>query len=308
MMKNLTWTFAMIALLCCTLIDAQAQIRTPQPSPTVKFEQPVGLTTVTLEYSRPSVKDRTVFGEEGLVRYGEIWRTGANSATKITFSSDVKVGGEELEAGAYAILTMPGEKKWDVMFYPFESAGFGSYVEKDPVAKVEVMAQKTGRKVESFTIDINNLRNESATIDMMWDNVLVSIPMEVNTDEAVMANINRVMGGPSTGDYYAAASYYLAADKDMNQALTWIKKANADNPQYWMMRTEALIQANLGNYSDAIAAAEKSKAMAEKAGNMDYVRMNDKSIAEWKSKAKNMPEKAKMMPKQKQKSDSNSKS
>jgi len=306
MMKNLTWTFAIIALLCCTFVDAEAQIRTPQPSPTVVFEQPVGLTIVTLEYSRPGVKDRVVFGEEGLVRFGEIWRTGANSATKITFSEDVKVGGQALEAGSYAILTVPDEKKWDVMFYPYESSNFGTYVDKEPVATVEAMTQKTGRKVESFTIDLNNLRNESATIDMMWDNMLVSIPLEVNTDEAVMASINQVMSGPSSGDYYAAASYYLAAGKDMEQALEWIQKANVENPRYWMMRTEALIQANLGNYSEAIAAAENSKTMAQDAGNMDYVRMNEKSIEEWKSKVKKMPEKKKMMPKQKQKSDSKS--
>jgi len=302
-MKNLTWTFAMIALLLCAMTDAQAQVRTPQPSPTVKFEQPVGLTTVTLEYSRPSVKGRTVFGDaEALEQYGEIWRTGANTATKITFSDDVKVGGQELEAGAYAILTVPGEKEWEVMFYPHESANFNTYVEKDPAAKVEVMSQKTGRKVESFTIDINNLRNESATIDMMWDNVLVSIPLEVNTDEAVMASINQVMNGPSTGDYYAAASYYLSADKDMDQALEWIKMANAENPRYWMKRTEALIQAKLENYNEAIAAAEQSMELAEEAGNMDYVRMNKQSIEEWAPKADKMPKKAKMMPKQKVKS------
>jgi len=151
----------------------------PQPSPGSKLVQTVGLTQVTVEYSRPGVKDRTVFG--GLLEYGKVWRTGANAATKFTFDKAVKIAGKSLDAGSYTILTVPGEKEWKVSFYKYDKPGWSSYTELDPVASTMIKPTKLSEPVESFIIDINNLRDTSATIDLVWQNTKVSIPLSVGS-------------------------------------------------------------------------------------------------------------------------------
>lgn len=281
-MRNLILTFAVFAMAFGMQAPVMAQISAPAPSPGAEFTQMVGLTEISVAYSRPGKKGRTIFSKDGLVPFGDIWRTGANSATKISFSDDVKVAGAELSAGDYAILTKPMATSWEVMFFPYESTNWGSYVQKDPAATVEAEVEKLNRTVESFTMQIDALENEGAILQFMWDNTLASLPIEVNTDDKVMASINRVMEGPSAGDYYAAASYYHDAGKDLKQALKWIQMANEAQPQFWTLRKESLILADLGMTKEAIKVAEKSLKMAKEAGNKDYVRMNEASIAEWK--------------------------
>lgn len=146
-------------------------------SPGATLSQKVGLTDVTIEYSRPSMKDRKIVGE--LVPYDKIWRTGANSATKITFSDDVTVEGKPLMAGSYAVLTMPGKTSWGVMFYKYAESGFNTYVEKEPVAKVMVEPVTIGCTVESFLINVDELRDNSATIQFIWEETLVPVKLGV---------------------------------------------------------------------------------------------------------------------------------
>lgn len=260
----------------------QAQLQTPAPSPAAEFSQMVGLTEISVSYSRPGKKGRTIFSADGLVPFGEVWRTGANAATKITFSDDVTIAGADLEAGEYAILTKPMATSWEVMFFPYESSNWPSYVEKEPAATVKADVKKLNHTVENFTIELDMLKIDGAELQFVWDNTKATLPIQVNTDEKVMASIDRMMNGPSSGDYYAAASYYHDAGKDLKQALKWIQMANAEQPRYWTLRKEALILADLGMTQEAIAAAQKSLNMAREAGNNDYVRMNEASIAEWK--------------------------
>ncbi len=152
----------------------------PAPSPASKLVQTVGLTQVTVEYSRPGAKDRTIFGD--LLKYGEMWRTGANAATKFTFDKPVKIDGQDLPAGSYTILTVPGEKQWKVNFYKYDQASWGSYTEKKPDVSATVTPKKLSEPVETFIIDINNLRDTSATIDLVWQNTKVSIPLTVGVN------------------------------------------------------------------------------------------------------------------------------
>lgn len=274
--------FAIFTVLSFVATTVGAQIRTPQPSPSCELKQTVGLTEVTVAYSRPSAKDRTIFAADGVVPFGKVWRAGANSATKITFGDDVKVGGAELKKGSYALLITPNATEWKFMFYPYESTNWGSYVDKTPVATASATPVKLGNKVETLTYDINNLRNASASLDIMWDMTKAGVTIDVEVDKRVMADIDRVMAGPGAGDYYAAATYYHDSGKDLNKALEWIQKATAgDSPAFWQVRREALILGDLGRYDEAIAAAEKSKMLAEKAGNEEYVIMNKKSIEDW---------------------------
>ncbi|MCB0550516.1 MAG: DUF2911 domain-containing protein [Phaeodactylibacter sp.] len=282
-MKKVLLNFsALLLLLSFAALDLNGQIRTPAPSPSCELKQAVGLTDVTIVYSRPGVKDREVFAADGLVPFDKPWRLGANSATKFSFSEDVMVGDADLKAGDYAVLATPGASEWKFMFYPYESGNWGSYLEKEPAATVTVKSQTWDTKVENMTFHIGNLQAGSADITLFWDKTIVNLPLKVHTDKQVMASIESVMNGPSKGDYYAAATYYHDSGKDLNQALKWIEMATAgDNPAFWQVRRKALILADLGKKDEAIKAAKMSMELAEKAGNDDYVRMNKKSIEEW---------------------------
>jgi len=272
-------TTVLVMLLAAATVSGQ--IATPAPSPAAMFKQTVGLTEVTVEYSRPAVRERTIFGD--LVPYGELWRTGANRATKITFSDDVTIEGEALSAGSYAILTTPGENSWGVHFHAYEGGNWGSYREKEAAVTATVTPVTIpGIKVENFFITVADLKSDGGTLEFVWDQLLVPVKIGVHTDKTVMANIENVLAGPSAGDYFAAGTYLHESGKDLNKALTYVQKAtNVDNPRFWQVRREALILADLGRKAEAIAAAKKSLELATTAGNSDYVRLNEKSLKEW---------------------------
>ncbi len=277
-MKNTLFT-----LLCLLMMTVgYSQITTPAASPFSKVDQKVGLVDVSVEYSRPGKKGRDLFGQGALVEYDKLWRTGANAVTKINFSDDVTVNGSDLKKGTYAILTTPGESSWKVHFFTYESRGWGSYAEKTPDLTVDAKSSMRNDEVESFTINFNNFKSDGADMEFVWGKTSAMVTIGVATDAAVMANIENVMAGPSTNDYYNAASYYHSEGKDLNKALEWIRKATqVENPKFWQVRREALILADLGKMEDAIATAKLSKELAMKAGNDDYVKMNEASIKEW---------------------------
>jgi len=284
-MKKLIFLTALLSLFA--VANANAQIKTPAASPSCKVTQDVGLIKIDVAYSRPSAKGRKVFGE--LVPFGELWRTGANATTQVTFSDDASVGGTKLAKGTYVLFTTPGEKEWEVIFYKNLSISSNpgkDFKEEDVAARVKVPAQTLRDLVETFTINFNNLRNNGADLEITWEYTKVVVPITVDTDSKVMADIKATMEGPSANAYWAAGSYYYSEKKDMNQALAWVEKAmEKGGEKFWMVRQKALILAELGRYKDAIAAAEKSTELAKADGNADYQRMNEKSIAEWKKKA-----------------------
>lgn len=175
-MKKFVLLLSVLMLFSAGSLTAQEE---RAPSPTAKLTQKVGLTDVTIEYSRPSMKGRTIFAEDGLVPFGKIWRTGANYATKVTFSGPVTIGDTELEAGSYAILTKPGKDTWAVHFYPFKANGWGSYREATPAVAVEATPTMGSEVVESFLITIDELRDYSASLVMMWDKTSVAVPFKV---------------------------------------------------------------------------------------------------------------------------------
>ena len=275
----------LLLLVCIVAVSftSQAQLETPAPSPSQKIEQTVGLTDVTLEYSRPSMKGRTIFG--GLVPYDKLWRTGANANTKITFSDPVMIGGKELKAGSYAIYTKPGMQSWDVMFYT-DANNWGTpqnWDDSKVAATVKASVIPMPMDVETFTMTFDDITNNSADLGILWERNYVSIPIKVMTDKQVSASIDRVMGGPSANDYYQAAVYYLEADKDINKAKMWIDKAvdMREQPAFWFHRQQSLIYAKAGDKEGAVKAAKKSLALAQEAGNDDYVALNTKSLKEW---------------------------
>ena len=278
-MKKIILLFSALILTA----GIQAQITTPQPSPFQKIEQKVGLTDVTLEYSRPSMKGRTIFG--GLVPYDAMWRTGANANTKITFSENVEIGGKSVKAGSYAIYTKPGASNWEVYFYS-DTNNWGTPEKWDDskiAAQVSVQAYPMPMNIETFTMSFDDLKNDAAMLGMLWEKTYVGVPIKFGTDKAVSDNIQKVMNGPSANDYYAAAVYYLETGKDINQAKTWIDKSINMNkePAFWQLRQKSLIYAKAGDKKGAIEAAKKSMELAKTAGNNDYVALNQKSLKEW---------------------------
>ncbi|WP_316931656.1 DUF2911 domain-containing protein [Nonlabens sp. YIK11] len=273
----------LLLLLCCAMsVTLNAQIESPQPSPSAMVVQTVGLTDVTLEYSRPAMRDRAIFGS--LVPYDQLWRTGANENTVVTFSDDVTVGGAKLAAGSYALYSKPGKDQWEIIFYA-NTDNWGTPQDWDEnlvAASVMATPVKTANKQENFTIEINNLTMNGADLEIKWDQTMVSVPMVVPTDEKTLQSINRIMSGPSAGDYYSAATFYMESGKDMNQAYEWINKAVEKNPNaYWMWRSKSLMEAQMGNKDKAIASAKKSLELAAAAPNPDYVRLNKISLEEW---------------------------
>ncbi|MFK5880239.1 MAG: DUF2911 domain-containing protein [Flavobacteriaceae bacterium] len=279
MFKKLT----LFAFIIGFSFSINAQIKTPAPSPSSKLEQVVGLTDVTIDYSRPSMKGRTIFGD--LVPYGKLWRTGANSRTKITFGEDVLVDGKELKAGTYGILTVPSEDYWDVLFYTDIEGGVApeKLDESKVAARMTLKTQLLAKDVQSLTIDISDITNSTASINISWAQTKVSFEILVQTDVVAMRSIEKAMSGPTSGEYYQSAVYFLNNDKDLKLAKEWIDKSIEmnDNPPFWQLRQQSLIWAANGDKKGAIEIAKESLAKSKEAGNDDYVKMNTDSIAEW---------------------------
>ncbi|MUP45515.1 DUF2911 domain-containing protein [Gramella sp. BOM4] len=260
-----------------------AQIQAPAPSPAAKIEQKVGLTDVTVEYSRPAMRGREIFGD--LVPYEEVWRTGANANTVISFSDDVTINGKELKKGSYAIYSIPKENSWELMFYnTTDNWGVPQNWDESKVAlKTSAEVSEPMSDIESFTIWFANLENDAADLKLGWADKIATVNLGVPTEAKTMASIERVMNGPTANDYFAAASYYHESGKDLDKAYEWVTKATemAGDQAFWMLRRKSLIEADMGKKKEAIATAKKSMASAQKANNADYVKMNKESIAEW---------------------------
>ena len=277
-MKN--FFFLIISLFCSISF---AQVRIPQPSPMAKISQVVGMTDFTIEYSRPSKRGRAIVGN--LIRFGELWRTGANKNTTIEFSDAIMIHGKEIPSGKYAIYTLPNEDNWVLYFYSkTDSAGIPKdWEESKIVLSIVLPVQRIEKEVETFTIGISDIKSSGANINLSWENTSISVPVEVLSVKQAMLSIEKTLSNnPKAGDYYNAAVYYLNEGHDLNQAKTWISKAvEMNGDAFWMYRQQSLILAGLNETSAAIAAAKKSLKLAINAGNKDYEVMNNESIEKW---------------------------
>lgn len=260
----------------------QGQVQTPQPSPSAQLMQTIGLTDVSISYSRPSAKGREVIGN--LVPFDQVWRTGANKNTTIQFSDPVVIEGKKLSAGSYSIFTKPSASSWEVMFYT-DTENWGLPKEWDSskvAASVKVTPATTG-SLESFSIWISDLTHNDGVLNIAWETTRISLKIEVPTQEKAMASIEKTLANsPKERDYYSSAVYYLQTGQDLQQAKKWINTAIEMNDEpYWYFRQQSLILAALNETKAAVEAAKKSLSRAKVAGNMDYVKMNTESIAEW---------------------------
>ncbi|MBC2604527.1 DUF2911 domain-containing protein [Pelagicoccus albus] len=268
-------TLLISALLAVGSIpSANANLKTPAASPHASFKQTVGLTEVEMDYSRPGVKDREIFGE--LVPYGKVWRTGANQPSKIRFSDDVVFGGEKIPAGEYALYTIPGEAEWTVIVYgSTELWGAFGYEEKNDVVRFSVTPMTIDEQVESMSFGIKDLESDQAVLYLEWDYTCIEIPILVPTDKKVMSQIEKLKSSDSFDSprtLFAAGTYYHETGKDLKTALKWVSSAceKSEKPAYWMLARKAQIEMDLGMTKEAKASAEKTLKLATEGGNPDY--------------------------------------
>lgn len=267
-------------LLAGTAVMSAQQLKVPAPSPFQSIKQNFALSEITIEYSRPSAKNRVVFGD--VVPFGKIWRTGANASTRIGFGEDVKVEGTAIPSGTYALYTIPNKDSWELLFYKDLTLGgnVNEYKKENEVARITVKPTAICEKVETMTFDIADMSSSQASIRLNWENTRVTFTVKTEIDDRVMKGIDKALE-KDTRPYYQAASYYYDNNKDLAKAAEWVDKAISQNPKaFYMYLLKAKIKAKQGDKKAALAAAEQVIPLAKEAKNDDYVRMAEKFIAD----------------------------
>lgn len=267
----------LFTVLCSGLLLAEAQpIKTPSPSSTQTVKQEFGLSSIELSYSRPNMKGRKIFGD--LVPYDAVWRTGANSATTLTFGDDVTIGGTKIPAGKYGLLTMPGATEWTIIITKqTDVTSPAAYKADQDVVRVKVKPNAMlPFTVESFTIFFDDVKANSTNLVLVWDKTSVALPITTDIDSKIMAQIDNSMNKDNK-PYFQSAMYYMESGKDLNQANMWFDKAIAQNPEaFWIHYQKANCCAKMGKKSEALAASNKSIELAKAAKNDDYIALNNK--------------------------------
>ncbi|HLT79883.1 MAG TPA: DUF2911 domain-containing protein [Cyclobacteriaceae bacterium] len=275
----------LILLLAAACFVAEAQVVTPAASPSATVSTVVGLTDIKVEYFRPQMRGRKIFGDgaEYLTPYGRLWRTGANGGTAITFSDDVTVEGIKVPKGKYLILTIPGASEWTVSLYSDVSLGgnLQAYDKSKEVANFKVKPVTLPQPVETFTVNIGDISNDSkqAKVEIAWEKTSVKFTVGVEYDSKVMASIESTKD-MNPFDLFQAAVYYLENGKDLKQAMTWITKAEESiKDAYWLQYQKARIQQGLGDKKGALATAKASLENAKAADDLSFQKMNQALIA-----------------------------
>ncbi len=274
-MKKIVCTLALVASLAGV---AEAQIRTPGASPSATVIQGVGLQKVTIDYSRPALKGRKMFGDQ--VPYGKVWRTGANMVPKLTVDGEVTIAGKTVPAGTYGLFTIPGENEWTIILSK-KAQQFGAfdYKESDDLMRFTVKPEKLGKSEEFFTIEFTDFTPTASDVAIRWENAQVKFRIKTDPDAQIMAQLQAELAKPDvkTGVYSAAANYYFDTNRDMKQAREWADKVVAADKKYWTYFLRGKIAAKQGDCQTARADAEAGLKMAQEAGDDAYIK-NHKGI------------------------------
>ena len=269
-----------IIAFATTFSVSSQSIKMPPPSPPQTIKQDFGISSIELSYSRPGVKGRKVFGD--LVPYGNVWRTGANSATTIDFADNVNHWWTKVPAGKYGLLTIPDKDNWTIIITKQDSVtNPASYKQESDVVRVNAKPMTMKDKMETFTMQFANVKPSTCELQM-WENTAVVLPISSDVETVVMKEIDDAMNKDNR-PYFQAGLYYLNNGKDLNQAITWFDKAIAQQPDgYWIYHQKANALAKLGKKDEAKATAQKSMDLAKEAKNDDYVRLNEKLLEQLK--------------------------
>jgi hypothetical protein len=260
---------------------AASKIDFPQASPACTIKQRVGLTDVEVTYSRPSAKGREVFGS--VVPYDKVWRTGANQATKVVFSTPVKLNGTDVAAGTYALMTIPGKDEWTIIVNKGAEPGPFKYDEKKDLVRFKAKPVKLAQALETFTIEFADIKENNSTLNLSWDKTAVPIKVEVDFIDKLFAQIEELMASDAKEKpYFQAAAFYNSHDRDLQKASKWIDSAIAERDAYYIVFVKAQILAKLGDKAGAIAASKHSTELAEKANDTAYLKLNADFLAKLK--------------------------
>jgi hypothetical protein len=264
-----------------TAVNTYAQL-TPQPSSTQSIVQDFGLGKINLVYSRPDVKGRKIFG--GMEPYGNVWRTGANSATVIKFSDEVSMEGNKIPAGEYGLFSIPGEAEWTIILSKQPKQwGAYSYKEADDFLRFKVKTEHLPALTETMTLAFSNVTTTTCDLQMTWEHNGFVIHMATDIDSKVMARIDSAMN-TAKKPYYEALIYYYNNNKDMDKALAWATELEKDKnfppfvPKLWKAR----VLLKKGDKAAAIATAQEGAKMATDMKTDEYVRLNNEVIAQAK--------------------------
>jgi tetratricopeptide (TPR) repeat protein len=287
-MKKLNYLITFLMMWAgLLLIPLQAQINMPDLSPRCTFTQKIGFGEVTIDYSRPSMRGRTIFGD--LVPFNELWRLGANEATAITFTEDVFINDHEVTKGMYLLFAIPGHDEWTfVLNKAYRLWGKYGYDQNKDVLRFKSKVEKLPIHVETFTIDIGEMTSTTGHVMVSWENTRVKFQIGTDADTRIVEEINKKLKNPTVvlgNTYFSAANYYLKTHRDIDQAMAWIDKAieiNGENGNY--LNLKAQIYAEMDDYSKATQWAKKSIAKAKLEENEYLVDMNEELIEKWKNK------------------------
>jgi len=263
-----------------TVAPKASELVFPAASPLCSFKQRVGVTDVEISYSRPGIKGRKIFG--GLVPYGKVWRTGANQATKLTFSTPVKFNGHEVAAGTYAVFSIPGKDEWTIVLNKeLEPMGTSKYDEKLDVLRLTVKPSALDHVVEHMHVELDPISDTSASLDILWEKTKVSVKIEVDFVEDLTSKVDSVMTSDQDGKpYFQAALFYFNHGKDLKKASEWVDAAIAQRPIYPFHFTKAKILAKLGDKAGALAIAKEAAESAKKANDTGLAAQIDEFIAQ----------------------------
>lgn len=288
--------FLIAILFFLIVVHGNSQIAHPKASPFSSVEQEIGLSKIHIEYSRPAARGRQVFGlqedgQKGLVPYGRIWRVGANQSTKITVDTAMEIKGNELPKGTYALYAFPEEDSWEIVFHANTGHwgdGRKNYDPKEDLFRVQVKPQKIPYHQENFLISFDSITHNSANLNLIWASTKVSIPLSVDTDAQMEAEIaTQIRENPTAQTYYEAARYLQEQGRDAQRALEYLNRAlELGGDTYYFHRVKSLVEAEMGNYESAIRSAQKSLKIATELEKDEFVRMNEKNIKKWKSRIK----------------------
>ncbi len=271
-----------LALVFVSIIAQAQSLPIPPPSPLQTVKQQFGASFIEISYSRPGAKGRNVFGD--VVPFGKLWRTGANAATTIEFGDDVTIDNTKVAKGKYGLVTIPNQNEWQIIITKdLNVTSATAYKVENDVVRIPVKPLTLKDEVETFTIDVSDIKPTSAQVQLKWAKTLVAFTVSTEIDNAVMKAIEKEMATDKR-PFHQAANYYFENNKDLTKALEWSSKAVENNPNaFWMSHLKAKIQFKLGDLNGAVASAEQSLAKAKESSNDDYAKMNEKLIAEIKA-------------------------
>ena len=282
-----------VATICLAAQLTTAQIKLPSPSPAASVMQTIGTTDLTVTYSRPSLRGRTPFTAD-FVPAGKVWRTGANGATAFTTSTDLMINGKTLPAGTYAIMSIPEESNYTLIFNKNKSVTEATYKQEEDVLRVNLTPMENSEKIETFTIGFSDLTDSTAKMTFMWANAKAAADLRVDVNANAAANVDKAVAEKpdDAGVLQAAANYNLSKGRNLEQALGWVDKSIAMKETFRNLYVKSQILAKMGKYVDAVPLAEKALALGQSSNDQVFPFFKDgieKSIAEYKAKAPSMP-------------------